>query len=332
MAINRKPYDDQYTDVAKLRAQLAAQEALKPAAYTSQYATNMADALDAIQNRPKFSYDANSDALYQAMKSTAVNEGRRASADVMGQAAALTGGYGNSYAASAAAAAYQNRLAQLANNIPSLAQFAANRYDAETNDLYNRYNIYRQADADDYGRYRDKVSDYQNTMDRLLNRLNSEQNRAESMYQYDTNREWQQQQFDYQKEQDALDREYQRQQDELANSYKWASLAQSNNEAALKAQLADLKGQLAAAGPTAKPSGETTRKIIDKITSEGMNAEEAANYLEKNYEGVYSADSLYDILKTLYLNQSQGVNKGVGTFMVNNAIYQNTGNGIKRIR
>lgn len=244
MAINRKPYDDQYTDVATLRAQIAAQEALKPAAYTSQYATNMADALGAIQNRPKFSYDANSDALYQAMKSTAVNEGRRASADVMGQAAALTGGYGNSYAASAAAAAYQNRLAQLANNIPSLAQFAASRYDAETNDLYNRYNIYRQADADDYGRYRDTVSDYQNTMDRLLNRLNSEQNRAESMYQYDTNREWQQQQFNYQKEQDALDREYQRQQDELANSYKWASLAQSNNEAALKAQIADLKGQL----------------------------------------------------------------------------------------
>ena len=313
MAINRKDYD-KYTDVATLRAQLAAQEALKPAAYTIPYAAESAALLGEIQNRPKFNYDANSDALYQAMKSTAVNEGRRASADVMGQAAALTGGYGNSYAASAAAQAYQNRLAQLANNIPQLAQYAQNRYDAETQNLYNRYNLYRQANTDAYGRYRDEVGDYQNTINMLLNRLNNEQSRAENMYQYDTNREWQQQQFDYQKEQDAI-----------ANSQKWASMAQSNNEAALKAQIADLKGQLEGyqGSSGTKPSAETTRKIIKQISDEKYNLDEALDYLNKNY-GNYDEDALLEILDKLYGNGK--------TFMLNNARYENTGNGIRRIR
>lgn len=288
MAINRKDYD-KYTDVAKLRAQLAAQEALKPAAYTSPYAAESAALMGEIQNRPKFSYDANSDALYQAMKSTAVREGRRASADVMGQAAQLTGGYGNSYAASAAAQAYQNRLAQLTNSIPQLAQYAQNRYDAETQNLYNRYNLYRQADTDAYGRYRDTVGDYQNTINMLLNRLNNEQSRAENMYQYDTNREWQQQQFDYQKEQDAI-----------ANSQKWASMAQSSNEAALKAQIADLKGQLEGYQDRydgVKLSKEALGNLNKDLHKAGLRTEQEAiaqigsKYINKGYtkEEVFEA-------------------------------------------
>lgn len=302
MAINRKDYDE-YTDVAKLRAQLAAQEALKPAAYTNPYAAESAALLGEIQNRPKFNYDANSDALYQAMKSTAVREGRRASADVMGQAAQLTGGYGNSYAASAAAQAYQSRLAQLSNSIPQLAQYAQNRYDAETQNLYNRYNLYRQADADEYGRYRDTVGDYQNRMNMLLNRLNNEQSRAENMYQYDTNREWQQQQFDYQKAQDAI-----------ANSQKWASMAQSSNEAALKAQIADLKGQISNSKKgatsdgnadaseynygTMKPSEKIKREIAAEINANRYTEQEARQYVWKQYvDKGYDPDEIADIIK-----------------------------------
>lgn len=296
MAINRKDYDE-YTDVAKLKAQLAAQEALKPAAFTNPYAAESAALLGEIQNRPKFNYDANSDALYQAMKSTAVREGRRASADVMGQAAQLTGGYGNSYAASAAAQAYQNRLAQLSNSIPQLAQYAQNRYDAETQNLYNRYNLYRQADTDAYGRYRDTVSDYQNRMNMLLNRLNSEQSRAENMYQYDTNREWQQQQFDYQKEQDAI-----------ANSQKWASMAQSNNEAAYKQRIAELESQL----PGIMPGEGTRREIIDTLTKKKFSEDEAMQYLKKNY-GDYDEDALLDILQDYYNGRAQRSGRGVLT-------------------
>jgi len=242
MARNR---DDYLKELARIRAEQDAYAAKNnPGSYQTQYSQQTNDALNAYTNRKPFQYDAHSDALYQALRSTAVNEGRRASADVMGQAAALTGGYGNSYAASAAAAAYQNRLAQLANSIPELAQFAANRYDQEGNALLEKYNVYRNAENDNYNRYLDVLNNYNANMSRYDTLAANARSSAENRYQFDVNQDLNNQQFAYKKEQDALDREYQRQQDELANSYKWASLAQSNNEAALKAQIADLKRQL----------------------------------------------------------------------------------------
>ena len=109
---------------------------------------------DRIMNREKFSYDLNGDALYQQYKDRYQNLGRQAMMDTMGNATALTGGYGSSYATTAGNQAYQQYLQQLNDIVPELYQQAYNRYAQEGNDLLNQYNLA-------YGRYRDAVGDWE---------------------------------------------------------------------------------------------------------------------------------------------------------------------------
>ena len=114
------------------------------------------DAMNAYLNRNKFSYDINGDALYQQYKDKYIQQGKMAMADTMGQAAAMTGGYGNSYAASVGNQAYQASLQQLNDVIPELYQMAYDRYNQEGQDLLNRYSLL-SADRDtEYGMWKDK--------------------------------------------------------------------------------------------------------------------------------------------------------------------------------
>ena len=92
---------------------LQTQMANKPGEYTSAWQTQLNDTLNKILNREKFSYDMNADALYQQYKDQYMLGGKMAMMDTIGQTTALTGGYGNSYAATAARQAYQGSLQQL---------------------------------------------------------------------------------------------------------------------------------------------------------------------------------------------------------------------------
>lgn len=104
----------------------------------NQNAINLAN--DAIKNREKFSYDFNADALYQQYKDNYMRQGKMAMADTMAQAQALSGGFGNSYAATAGNLAYQGYLGQVNNVIPELQQLAYGRYQQEGSDLQDAYN------------------------------------------------------------------------------------------------------------------------------------------------------------------------------------------------
>lgn len=116
--------------------------------------------MNQILNREKFTYDVNGDALYQQYKDQYVNQGKMAMMDTMGQAAAMTGGYGNSYAQSVGQQAYQGYLQQLTDKIPELYQLALNKYNSEGEEMYNQYGLYSDQYQTEYGQHRDAVSDY----------------------------------------------------------------------------------------------------------------------------------------------------------------------------
>lgn len=141
----------------------------KPGTFSSQYENQLNDVYNQIMNRDKFTYDLNADALYNQYKDSYMKLGQTAMQDTMGQAAALTGGYGNSYAATAGNQAYQNYLSQLNDIVPDLYAQALNQYNSEGNDLLNKYNLANQAYQNDYSMYRDKVSDYQNDYNNAYN-------------------------------------------------------------------------------------------------------------------------------------------------------------------
>jgi hypothetical protein len=75
--------------------------------------------------------------------------------DVIGQASAMTGGYGNSYAASVGSQAYQASLENLNDIIPELYQMAYDKYNQEGQDMVNKLGVLANDYERSYGEWAD---------------------------------------------------------------------------------------------------------------------------------------------------------------------------------
>ena len=124
-------------------------EANKQSAWTD----TLNETINKILNKEEFSYDLNGDALYQQYKDQYMTQGKMAMMDTMGQAQAMTGGYGSSYAQSVGNQAYQGYLQQLNERVPELYQLALSQYNQEYQDLKDNASILNslvQQDNDNY--------------------------------------------------------------------------------------------------------------------------------------------------------------------------------------
>lgn len=108
--------------------------------------------IDAIKNRDKFSYDVDDDQLFQQALSSAMNSGRSAMQDTIGQASALTGGYGSTYATSAGNQAYNEFIEDAYNNLPAYYNMALDAYRAEGEEMYNLLGLYTQMGEQEWNR------------------------------------------------------------------------------------------------------------------------------------------------------------------------------------
>ena len=131
-----------------------------PGAWTDPYKDQYMGYLNKYENRDPFSYDFNSDALYQQYKDQYIQQGQMAMMDTMGQAAAMTGGYGNSYAQTAGQQAYNQYLGQLNDKIPELYQMAFDRYNQEGQKFLDMYNAYLGLSEQSYNQYLGDVDNY----------------------------------------------------------------------------------------------------------------------------------------------------------------------------
>ena len=105
-----------------------------------------------IESRQPFNYDLNGDALYNQYKDRFVQQGKMAMMDTMGQAQAMTGGYGNTYAQGAGQQAYQGYLQGLNDIVPDLYNMAYQKYADEGAQLYQQAGLYADMDDRDYQR------------------------------------------------------------------------------------------------------------------------------------------------------------------------------------
>ena len=101
--------------------------------------------------KPTFSYDLESDPVWQAYKKQYTREGQRATQDALGATAASTGGIPSSYATAAATQAGDYYAAQMTDKVPELYQQAYNRY---LNEL-SQWNADRSFG---YGQYIDELN------------------------------------------------------------------------------------------------------------------------------------------------------------------------------
>lgn len=127
----------------------------KPGEYQGAYDQQLKDIYDKIMNREKFSYDLAGDPLWQQYKDQYTRQGRLAMMDTMGQAANLTGGYGNSYSQAVGQQQYNAYMQQLAAVMPELYDRARDAYDAEGNRMLQEYQLTGDLAADDYSKYQD---------------------------------------------------------------------------------------------------------------------------------------------------------------------------------
>lgn len=171
------------SDVEAEQALLDSLAQLRPGDYESDFTAQLDALYQEISSRPGFSYDPGSDAAYQSYALQYARQGRAAMADTLGQTAHLTGGYGSSYAQSAAQQSYQRYLQQLSDMLPQLQSAAYSRYRDEGDALLDRYKLLQGQDEEAYGRWQDLVSAWQKEVSQAQSRYDQISSRDLKNYQ-----------------------------------------------------------------------------------------------------------------------------------------------------
>lgn len=112
-----------------------------------------------IEKSASYTYDVNADPLYNQYRDMYRKESTLAAKDIFGLASALTGGYGNSYAATAATSAAGQYVDKLAEKEAELEQNHYDRYKDELDGMYSVYDAYTDISEREYERERDEKSD-----------------------------------------------------------------------------------------------------------------------------------------------------------------------------
>ena len=251
-------------------------------------------AQDALTNRKAFSYDLNADALYQQYKDQYITSGKQAMQDAMGQAAALTGGYASSYAATVGNQAYQSHLQGLNDKVPELYQLAMQRYNMEGDQLKTAFDVLNSDRESDYGRFIDNKTMLQNDVQLYNNLYDAAYTRQQTDYNnaFTSNNEnyWNDYNANYKAEQDSSANQLAQDQLQLQkDQFDWQKSQAKVSSSPVTAK--DIESSL--------PSG-----IIDKVGSLG-NDIERANYLaDQVAKGYITADQKNYILTQTVANDT----------------------------
>ena len=268
----------QESDVVKqAQALLQQQMANKPGEYTSSWQTQLTDILQQIQNREEFSYDLNSDALYQQYANQYAQQGRMAMMDTMGQAQAMTGGYGNSYAQSVGQQAYQGYLQQLNDKVPELYQLALSKYQMEGDEMKDQAALIAQMEDRDYGRYQDQLNQYYTELNQAYDRYDTERD-------YDYGKWADDRDFSYGQYIDDRNMQYQQDRDKVSDE-QWQK---EYDEALRQWNFANKQGEYAVSTPTKKPTSNpkpSPQPEPDPVTQLSASGEKFMNNLPYAHAG-----------------------------------------------
>ncbi len=179
----------------------------KPEEYKSRYSDEIDSVLNEILNRGEFDYSMSSDPMYEQYREMYTLNGKKAMMDTIGESAALTGGYGNSYATVAGSQAYQQSLEQLNDIAMDLRDRAFEEYKYNGEKLFDDAQLLRSLDGDDYGKYIDLVQQYYKDGDYLLKKIASMSDREFELFAKDLESWESDRDFAFKERQDMLDRD-----------------------------------------------------------------------------------------------------------------------------
>lgn len=211
----------------------------------TSYTDQIKSMMDQIMNREDFEYDADSDMLFQQYLASSMATGKQAMQDTMGQAAALTGGYGSTYATSAGNQMYNAYIQDAYNNLPEYYQLALDAYNMEGQEMYNQLAMLNEADATEYGR--------------IYNAWNANNTYAQQLYQ----------------------QEYGEYSDEVNNAFNLAQFVNSNywNEKQYIAQLAKAGGDSTDYDALTEAQIKTLQNVWNNAENEDVAMQRIESYL-----------------------------------------------------
>ena len=241
----QQPVQD-LSGVSEAKAALGRVQAAKPGAYASRWEGQLQELYDRIAERGDFSYDLGRDPVYRQAREQYQTAGRLAMQDTMGQAAALTGGYGSSYGQQTGQQAYNAYLQQLNEIVPELYAQAREQWQSGEAALYDRYQLLSSREQSDYARYRDQMSDYYAELDDARSAYASAAKLANDNY-------W-----------SSL--EYQADREDAANAQYWKQLAYADKQAAA-AEAAAKAAQNAAAKSTGTAAMFSAAAALSRLKS-----------------------------------------------------------------
>lgn len=125
--------------------------------YQNRYGSQIDGLIQQLQGQGQFTYDVNTDPLYLQLRDQWMRDGKMAMEDTMGQAAQLTGGYGNSYAQTAGQQVYNGYMQGLNEMVPQLKEAARADYDAENDYLMQQLGLLMDQESQDYSRWMDEL-------------------------------------------------------------------------------------------------------------------------------------------------------------------------------
>lgn len=231
---------------------------------------------DKYLNRPAFSYDAESDPLYQMYKEQYTAAGKQAMEDTLGSVSARTGGLASSYATSAAQQANNAYMDALAGKIPELQQLAYQMYQNEGATLESQINMLMALQSGDWDRYQAELAQW-----------NADKNFAYNQYADDRA-------YNYQIGRDTISD--QRYEDELAYN-------RGLDSAAVMASAGDFSGYASLWGL----SDAQTKTLVDQYAKQqNLTDQQAAMELASFYAQYGDFSKLKNMgVDTSYLSQMQ---------------------------
>lgn len=306
-----KPVYKPSSQAQNAQNQLTKWEQNKPGEYESAYGQQIEDLLASVLDREEFQYDISSDPLYQQMKEQYMVLGNRAMRDTMGQAAALTGGYGSSYSQTVGQQSYEASLSGLQSLAPQLYELAYQRYQDTGADMRENLSLLQALEEAAYGRYRDTVGDYYTDRDYYAGRADEWYDRDFGQYESALAAWQKEQEAAYQKAKDDRDFAYQKEKD---------AQAQKNWEKEYALQQQKLAASLAksASSSSSSSSSSSKKKESDdelEIDKTPVKDHYYATLIQARYQGatpsdiasiIYHFNGITDGQKA-YLAQKQGV-------------------------
>ena len=157
--------------------------ALEPEGYESGFSEKLQALYDQIAGRKAFEYDPEEDEDYQRYAKLYAARGAAAMEDTLGKAAALTGGYGSSYAQTAGQQAYNGYLQELAALVPELRQAALAEYRQEGQALETQYDLLTQQEKNEYQRWQDGRKEWEKLLAAAQDEYESAGDRDQKLYQ-----------------------------------------------------------------------------------------------------------------------------------------------------